>query len=209
MRQVVERRGQMELAWQAWRERLRRFLVGKVADAEIDDILQETLLRIWKGISQLREEERLDAWIYKVARSVMMDRWRRDARRRGHEESFGREMQSLQEDRVEVDIEETGWSPQDLLALSVPEFIEALPETYREILKLTEIEGLTQQEAATRLGLSLSGAKSRVQRGRRLLRESFEACCALAFDSRGRVVECMPRGWGENDCRCGDEDRVV
>jgi RNA polymerase sigma-70 factor (ECF subfamily) len=60
-------------------------------------------------------------------------------------------------------------------------------------LTLTELEGLTQKEAAERLGLSLSGMKSRVQRGRLHLRDALEACCHIALDVRGRVVACEPR----------------
>lgn len=61
----------------------------------------------------------------------------------------------------------------------------------------------TQKEAAAMIGISLSGMKSRVQRGRQQLREMFEACCEIALDVRGHVVSCEPRPDGRlPDCRC-------
>ena len=58
--------------------------------------------------------------------------------------------------------------------------------------ELAEIEGLPQQEVADRLGLSLSGAKSRIQRGRAMLKDALERCCRFEFDRRGNLAECDP-----------------
>src|SRR5690606_7389395 len=80
------------------------------------------------------------------------------------------------------------------LAACLPRLLERLPERYREAVRLAELEGLPQQEVARRQGVSLSGAKSRVQRGRRRLRELVEACCAVECDHRGSVVDYEPRG---------------
>jgi RNA polymerase sigma-70 factor (ECF subfamily) len=82
--------------------------------------------------------------------------------------------------------------------------IYSLPEPYRDALVLTEFEGLTQKELAERLGISLSGAKSRVQRGREKLKEMLFDCCRFEFDRRGRMIECQPRAKGS--CQeCGDD----
>ncbi|MBI3467599.1 MAG: winged helix-turn-helix transcriptional regulator [Planctomycetes bacterium] len=64
---------------------------------------------------------------------------------------------------------------------------------YREAIRLAEIEGLSQQEVAERLGLSLSGAKSRIQRGRAMFREALERCCQFEFDRRGNLLDVNPR----------------
>jgi len=79
------------------------------------------------------------------------------------------------------------------LAGYVAIFVAMLPSPYREALTLTELEGLTQKQAADMVGISLSGMKSRVQRGRRLLKKALEDCCHIALDARGRVVACEPR----------------
>ncbi len=89
------------------------------------------------------------------------------------------------------------------LARAVTPFVAMLPEPYREALTLTELEGKTQREAAEALGVSLSGMKSRVQRGRARLRGMLEHCCEIALDVRGRVIGCAPRGGGRGPDACG------
>lgn len=83
------------------------------------------------------------------------------------------------------------------LASYIASFVVTLPPSYREALTLTELEGLSQRQAADMLGLSVSGMKSRVQRGRQHLREALEDCCQIAFDPRGRVMSCEPRTNGK------------
>jgi RNA polymerase sigma-70 factor (ECF subfamily) len=66
-------------------------------------------------------------------------------------------------------------------------------------MRLTAFEGVPQVDAARRLGISTSGMKSRVQRGRRLLREALLACCEVSLDRRGGIAAFRsPRGV------CGD-----
>jgi RNA polymerase sigma-70 factor (ECF subfamily) len=81
-------------------------------------------------------------------------------------------------------------------------FVAALPSPYREAITLTELQGMTQKEAAAMLGISLSGMKSRVQRGRKQLQELLQACCEIALDPRGRVMsfEKRPEGTVPKNC---------
>jgi RNA polymerase sigma-70 factor, ECF subfamily len=79
------------------------------------------------------------------------------------------------------------------LAPSVAAMVNALPEPYREALYLTEYQGLSQRDLAVRLGLSFSGAKSRVQRAREKLKQLLLDCCHLEFDRRGRIIDYQPR----------------
>ncbi len=72
-------------------------------------------------------------------------------------------------------------------------FIDILDEPYREALRLTEMEGMTQRGAAERPSISHSGMKSRVQRERSKLRDSVEECGAAQLDVRNRVVDIEPR----------------
>ncbi|RMG58329.1 MAG: sigma-70 family RNA polymerase sigma factor [Bacteroidetes bacterium] len=71
--------------------------------------------------------------------------------------------------------------------------IEGLPEPYREALWLSEMEGLSQKELAARLGISYSGAKSRVQRGREKLKAQILACCEVSADRYGNIIDFYPR----------------
>ena len=71
--------------------------------------------------------------------------------------------------------------------------IRQLPEKYRQAVQWSDLDGLPQQEVADRLGLSLSGAKSRIQRGRALLKDVLDQCCSFEFDRRGNVTDCDPK----------------
>ncbi len=68
----------------------------------------------------------------------------------------------------------------------------ALPDQDRQALILTEYQGLTQKELGERLGLSLSGAKSRVQRAREKLKQQLLACCHFEVDRRGHILDYQP-----------------
>ncbi len=67
--------------------------------------------------------------------------------------------------------------------------INHLPEKYKQAIILTEFQNLTQKELSERMGLSLSGAKSRVQRARSMLKETLLGCCHLEFDRLGNIID--------------------
>lgn len=163
---------------------IRPFVERRVAPHDVDDVMQEILQRVHAGVDDLDDDTRFAAWLHRVARNAITDHHRRGGRRDAKHGAFAAEWRddaAEQEDAVAS------------LSMFVRAFVEMLPSPYREALHLTEIEGLTMREAAARENVSTSGMKSRVQRGRRLLRELFEACCEIALDARGRVVEYTPR----------------
>jgi RNA polymerase sigma-70 factor, ECF subfamily len=176
-------------------ERLRPFVARRVPKSEVDDVLQDVFLRAQRALADLRDEERFGAWMYRVARSAIADSHRQRAR---HPllEGEDTEQPVTSESNAPTSLEA------ELAAYLVP-LISRLPSPYREALTLTELEGLTQQAAADALGLSLSGAKSRVQRGREKLRTLLDECCQIGVDKRGRVIDCEPRR--QSSCRCRDE----
>ena len=79
--------------------------------------------------------------------------------------------------------------------------IERLAESCRQAVTLVDLKGLTQHDAAKRLGLSVSGTMSRVQKGRRQLRDMLETCCVIDLDRRGGVADYDLRG--QQDYFCG------
>ncbi len=176
------------------RSTLRPFVARRVPASDVDDVLQDILVRVARGLADLRDEERFGPWVYQVARSAVVDHLR--ARARAPRASDGDEA-PFEQDDVGVMTE-----AEQLLAPLVAPFVAALPSPYREALTLTELEGLTQREAASMMGISVSGMKSRVQRGRAKLRESFELCCTFELDARGRVIECTPRADGQPPDGC-------
>lgn len=173
----------------AWREleaKLRPFVARRVrSDVDVDDIVQDVFLRMQRGLAGLRDEERFGPWVYQVARSAIVDHQRVAIKHRVVD-ADGRE-----EERLDVD--EGDRAVEEELAGYLAPFVAMLPSPYREALTLVELKGLTQKQAAEMLGISLSGMKSRVQRGRVQLRKALEDCCHIALDIRGRVVSCEPR----------------
>jgi RNA polymerase sigma-70 factor (ECF subfamily) len=182
------RRAPEELA-----ERLRPFVARRVPPGDVDDVLQDVFLRMQRGLENLEDEQRLLPFLYRVARSAIVENHRQRARHPlacAAPEAHGTPAQDSGEP-----------SPiEQELAAYLLSYVAALPSPYREALTLTELEGLSQQAAADATGISLSGMKSRVQRGRVKLRELLEACCRIRVDARGRVIACEPRD--PSDCRC-------
>lgn len=177
-------------AHQELEARLRPFVARRVpSSADVDDIVQEVFLRMQRGIASLRDDQRFGAWVYQVARSAIADHRRARVRH---------PLTDREPEELPAEAEDGGV---DLAAYVAP-FVAMLPSPYREALTLTELEGLTQKEAAEMLGLSVSGMKSRVQRGRAQLRELFDQCCKLALDVRGRVIACEPRPNSTTKCDC-------
>lgn len=173
-----------ERAWAALHEPLLAFFRTRVRDeAAAEDLLQEVFLRIHTHAGALRAEEKLESWIYQIARHRLIDYYRKQKPLLPLEEV---DPETLLEEMPEEDVQRE-------LAPSVTAFVQALPEPYREALVLTEYQGLSQRELATRLGLSFSGAKSRVQRARDKLKQLLLECCHFEFDHLGRVIDYQSR----------------
>jgi RNA polymerase sigma-70 factor (ECF subfamily) len=183
----------------AWREieaRLRPYVARRVPPADVDDVVQDTFVRVHRGLASLSSEDRFGAWVYRVAAGAIIDHLRKRARNpiaAGEPRDDSADAALLEPDGdLEADLSEC-----------VALFVARLPSPYREAVTLTELQGLGQREAAAMVGVSLSGMKSRVQRGRERIRHMFEECCEMAVDSRGHVTGCTPRKLDEvpEDCR--------
>jgi len=184
-------------AWKELERHLRPYLARRVASAaDVDDLLQDIFVRLHQGLGSLRDDERFGGWVYRVANSAIVDKARQGARAPRVEPlvelAAGARQRSDHDEQLQSDLGEC-----------VALFVGRLPSPYREAVTLTELEGLSQKDAADMLGISLSGMKSRVQRGREKIRRMFEECCQLSVDCRGRVIECEPRNLDEvpSDCR--------
>lgn len=172
--------------WQDAVARLRPFVGRQVPAADVDDVLQDVFLRIQRGLASLRDEERYTSWLFQVARSSVAEHARRRAR---HPVAAVAAEDELPAPPPEDDDREAA----RMLAACVSLFVARLPSPYREAVTLVELQGLTAREAAELVGISVSGMKSRVQRGRAQLRELFERCCEIALDARGKVTSFAPR----------------
>jgi RNA polymerase sigma-70 factor (ECF subfamily) len=153
---------------------------------DVDDITQETLLRLYRSAQNLRDEQALEGWMYRIARSAIVDHYRRAAVR---PEPVAPEQAELHGHVEEPDTP----SADESLAACLTPLLARVPETYRTALELTDLGDLTQEQAAAQLGLSSSGMKSRVQRGRRMLRDEVIRCCRIELDARGVLSDATTR----------------
>lgn len=175
------------VAWDQFGQALHAFIRRRVDSPEdADEILQDTMMRVHRAASAGRAGAALRPWLYGIARNAVIDHYRARAAR-----------------GVPVDL------PDDLpadppteddvlgdLSGCVAPVLAALPAPYAEALRLADLEGLTQQAVADRLNLSLSGAKTRVQRARRMVRGELERCCRLSFGPGGHLINAEPTGRG-------------
>ncbi|KAB2910938.1 MAG: sigma-70 family RNA polymerase sigma factor [Kofleriaceae bacterium] len=175
--------------WREIEERLRPFVARRVAGPDVDDVLQDVYVRMQRGLANLRDDDSFTAWLFQIARSAIAEQGRARAR---HPIAEG---EAADDAAPEADDDDREAARN--LSGCVADFVARLPSPYREAVTLVELDGITVREAAEVAGISVSGMKSRVQRGRAQLRALFEECCAIAVDARNKVVDYAPHD------RCG------
>lgn len=177
--------------WEKFSAELRRYIARRVDNPQdVDDLLQEVFIKIHTHIDTLNTKDRLIAWIYRITRNTINDYYRT---RKIHVE--------ISDDLTTGGIHEDE-NPEERLASGLIEMINQLPEKYRQVMELSELKGLKQSEVARILGLTISGAKSRLQRGREQLRQALLDCCHLEFDREGRIMDYIPRQACCLRCHC-------
>jgi RNA polymerase sigma-70 factor (ECF subfamily) len=176
-----------EQLWLAMRDELAGFFRRRVAEEHaVEDLISETFLRVHAGLNSVQDEDRVSAWVYRVARNVLGDH-RRSARTEVIEAP--ERVDESSQDPENFNAEVNSWLEGYLNA--------QLSAEHREAVELADVQGLSQPEIAARLGLSLPALKSRVQRGRHRLRELVDACCHVEFDRHQNVVGYQRRAASE------------
>ncbi len=187
-----------ETSWVRFVAGLRAFIAQRTPAQDADDVAQEALLRIHQGAASVRDPQRLQSWVYTVARRAIADHYRGQ---RPIDTAAGVEPESVADPSAAVAERLATYkgdhsAHEEVLSWLRP-LAEQLPEIYREALLLTDFEGQTQRQAASELGLSLAAIKSRVQRGHRLLATELEKCCSVELGAEGRVED-----FRRNRCDC-------
>jgi len=175
---------------EAYRARILRYISSMVRDAaEAEDVLQEVMLRASRGYTELRAEEALTTWVFRVATHACVDHLRRRARRLPVETWTELDELVAYDDSL-PSLEQTVERQQ--MSSCVQRLLGRLPDQYRSVLILADLEGLTAPEIGELLGLSLTTVKIRIHRARRLLKQELEAGCSFSCDERG-VLVCEPK----------------
>lgn len=165
--------------WDEFSVPLKSFIKKRIhSEQDADDILQEVFIKIYNNIEKLQDDKKIHAWIYTITRNTITDYYRKNNNSKAIE---------LIED-IKKD-EEQDLTVINEIAACVKVMIDSLPEKYKQAILLTEFHDVTQKELAVRMSISLSGAKSRVQRGRKMLKGMLLSCCQLEFDRFGNVID--------------------
>lgn len=168
----------IEEIWNKYHVNLLSFIRKRVSDkVEAEDILQDIFVRVHSRIDTLEKKDRLESWLYQITRNTIIDYYR-----------SRKPLEELPEWLAQEQVSREDNNRRELSSCLVP-MIQQLPEKYRNAVQLSEIEGKTQKELAQIENISLSGAKSRVQRGRVLLKAVLYDCCTLEINAMNQIVD--------------------
>lgn len=155
------------------------------------DILQDVYIKIILNIGKIEKAENIKSYLLKIADTTVIDYHRAKSSSAG---KIYNDSQSLQSFDPEI----------DKLSLTLADcclrpMIESMEPIYRQALIMTDLEGMTQKQYAEEAGISLSGAKSRIQRAREKLKNVILNCCTYTFDKYGNILSCKKNS--ENCCK--------
>ncbi len=171
-------------AWDKHETELRYFLLHQLGDHDIaEDLLQDTFLKAIAEGSRFCQLDAPRAWLFRVTRNRLID-YRRTCR---PTDPVADELPDNTEPIAAV----------ATLTQCLPRALSELSPEDGEAIHLCDLEGMTQAAYAERLGISLAGAKSRIQRARKRLREHLKVACQVRFDESGKVCCFVPRGTPE------------
>ncbi len=179
-----------------YRPRITRYLERLVGQNEAEDLTQEVFVRVSRGLPDFRGDAKLSTWIFRIATNVATDR----LRSRSFQETRSDKATTNHEGSVDdADALPDEKSPslerqrmRGEMSSCVHSYINTLPENYRAVVTLSDIEGLTNQEIADVLGLTLDIVKIRLHRGRARLREKLRTGCRFDRDDED-VLVCDPK----------------
>jgi len=146
---------------------------------EADDLLQDLFLKALRQGDRFCALQNARAWLFEVARNTLADKLR-----------VARDTVQLPED-LAAPSDET--ETVDSLTACLPRVLSELSAEDREAITLCDLQGTAQAEFAAAMGLSLSAAKSRVQRARQRLKQRMTQVCQVQLDHAGRVSDFVPR----------------
>ena len=178
-----------EAAFSAHYAQILRYVRSVVRNGdEAEDLTQETFLRTYRARDSLRDPDAMLPWLYSVATHVCLDRLR----------------QRTRQARARSDVDPEALSPPDPapsaglvveqqdMSTCVEAYVSELSDSYRAVLLMHDVKGLTAREIAELLGDSTGSVKIRLHRARKQLQSALDAGCDFSQDERGTLV-CDPR----------------
>lgn len=163
-----------------FRDQLWAFINKRVSNQEdVEEILQEVFIKAQTNVASLKETKKCIPWVYQITRNTIIDYYNKNKKNYLNTE--------IAEELLDFSDNET-INPEEIIQGLKP-FVEALPGKYRDALLAIDLNGLSQKEYSEQQGISLSCTKSRVQRGRKMVKEMLMDCCTFNSDVYGNVFD--------------------
>ncbi|MEO9894516.1 sigma-70 family RNA polymerase sigma factor [Aurantibacter sp.] len=163
--------------WNKYSNQLYLFILKRVKNTEVsNDIFQNTFFKIHKNLTKLKDEVKVKAWVYQIARNEIANHFNTKS---NCVEKFDRDNNVASEEYEQI--------------CCFDEFINELPEKYKNVIELIYLEGKKQKDVSRILEISIENVKVRIRRAKDILKERFRACCKYEFDKGGKLV-------GEANC---------
>jgi RNA polymerase sigma-70 factor (ECF subfamily) len=179
----------IELIWKEYQSGLYSFLHSRIANtADVDDLLQEVLIKTHKSLHSVSDPGKLKSWIFQIANNTIIDYYRKNSKRN-----------DLIADDLWYQKGEEGLIIEELSSCLLP-FIKQLSQEDADLLIAIEIKGVSQKEYAKKNDVNYSTLKSRVKKSRKKLENLFHNCCDFSLDMRGNMIEYHPKSGSCNRC---------
>ena len=163
--------------WNNYSDSLYFFILKKVKNKEVaNDIFQETFFKIHKNISKLNDTKKVKAWIFQIARNEIANYYHKEA-----------------DNTIKLASVENVEQQEYQHICCFDDFINELPNDYKQVIELVYVKGHTQNETAIILNISLANVKARIRRSKNMLKKRFNECCKYELDKNGLLI-------GEPNC---------
>lgn len=167
-------------AWTQCEPELRGWARHRLSSAaDVEDLLQDLFLKALRQGERFCSVQNARAWLFEVARNTLADRLR-----------VARTTVELPDDLASPDEESEAV---DSLTACLPRVLSELAAEDRDAITLCDLQGMSQADFARAKGLSLSAAKSRVQRARVRMKAQMTTACQVQLDPAGHVQDFVPR----------------
>jgi RNA polymerase sigma-70 factor, ECF subfamily len=172
----------LEKIWAEYRTSLKAFLHSKVSNAaDVDDLLQELLIKTHQNLNQIRDKESIKSWLFQIANHGIIDFYRRNGKYSV--------LTQIELSENELGFDETSAEIKGELSHCIAPFIQALDQQSSELLTAIDLNNESQKTYAQNQGISYSTLKSRVQKARSELRALFDGCCKMTLDAQGNLMD--------------------
>jgi len=189
-RAMLDKQSDFQEIYDTFQPQIVRYLTRLVNGSDAEDLAQETFLKVHRGLDNFRGESKISTWIYRIATNVARDRLRKTSSREGESTISMDEGMDVEDMNVWTDekVRTTeGVTIRKEMNTCIRRFIDDLPEDYRAVLVLQDLEGFKNQEIADILGISLDNVKIRLHRARSQLRGELQTGCSFHRDEENEM----------------------